>query len=142
MFTAGDKALVIDGYDGERGYHYFPLGTIVEYVKDTPFGPVFKGETDQGSNDTQFMQFEHVTPVTVEDEPTVQVDIVKVEGGIVEKEVDNDLPTKVLYAVLKGDGLNVWSGEDRDTAREIKSALGGKRNGVRIFSYTADKEIR
>lgn len=137
MFKAGDKALVIDGYDGEKGYHYFPLGTIVEYVKDTPFGPVFKGETDQGFNDTQFMQFGHVTSVTVEDEP-----IVKVEGGVVEKEVDNDLPTKVLYAVLKGDGLNVWSGEDRDTAREIKSALGGKRNGVRIFSYTADKEIR
>ncbi|QNO00272.1 hypothetical protein QGX21_gp114 [Pseudomonas phage phiPsa315] len=136
VYVTGDKALVVDGYDGDDGYHYFPHGTIVEYVKDTPFGPVFKGQTDTGP-DTQFMQYEHVVPVTVEDEPAA-----KVEGEVVEKGVDKDLPTKALYAVIKGDGNNVWSGEDRDTAREIKAALGGKRNGVRIFSYTADKEIR
>lgn len=141
----GDKAIIIEGFDDEYGYHNFPIGTIVEFEKYTPFGSLFVGETTWG-RESQFLLDQHFAPVTVEDEPTKPVEIVVNVTPIKlvepEKEVDNDLPTKALYAVIKGDGNNYWSGECRDTAREIKAALGGKRNGVRIFAYGAEKEIR
>jgi hypothetical protein len=58
------------------------------------------------------------------------------------KTVSADLPTKATYAVVDAAGSIVATAEDRDYARELKAALGGKRKGIRIFQYTAEKEIR
>ncbi len=60
----------------------------------------------------------------------------------VEKVVDSELPTKVVYAVLNAKDEVYATTDDRDYAREIKSALGGKRKGIRIFQCSATKEIR
>lgn len=65
----------------------------------------------------------------------------KVVEAVTGEAPDPTLPSKQVYAVFVGD--EVWkSYADRDSAREIKAALGGKAKGVRIFAYTAQKEIR
>lgn len=56
--------------------------------------------------------------------------------------VAEDLPSKAVYAVVDSKGEVYASTSDRDDARDLKSILGGKRKGVRIFQYTAVKEIR
>jgi len=66
------------------------------------------------------------------------VEPVKVEAPVV-AEV---LPTKAAYAVFNANDEIVATSSDREYARELKAALGGKRKGIRIFSYTAEKEIR
>jgi hypothetical protein len=53
-----------------------------------------------------------------------------------------DLPSKAVYAVTNSNDDVLATTADRDYARELKSALGGKRQGVRIFQYGAVKEIR
>ena len=123
----GDKVVIISGYDGDDSYHYFPTGSVVEFVKDSPFGLIFEGITDDGK-ETQFLLEEHFSKLTVEQ--------------AVEKVVDTTLPTKASYAVFNARNEIVATTADRDYARELKAALGGKRQGVRIFSYVADKEIR
>jgi hypothetical protein len=57
------------------------------------------------------------------------------------KVVDKPLPSKVVYVVMK-DGDLWYNTEDRETAREVKAALGGKAKGAAIFAYSATKEIR
>lgn len=52
-------------------------------------------------------------------------------------------PGKVLaYGILTQDGKLHSTVTDRDKARSIKSKLGGKQQGVTIFTLRADKEIR
>lgn len=52
-------------------------------------------------------------------------------------------PGKVLaYGVLTKEGKLHSTVTDRDKARSIKSKLGGKQQGVTIFTLRADKEIR
>lgn len=58
------------------------------------------------------------------------------------KGVDSDLPTKVVYVVTKDQADIIATTWDRDFARELKSAMGGKAKGVKIFQYVASKEIR
>lgn len=50
---------------------------------------------------------------------------------------------KVLaYGILTKEGKLHSTVTDRDKARSIKSKLGGKQQGVTIFTLRADKEIR
>jgi len=59
-----------------------------------------------------------------------------------EKAVDTKLPVKVVYAVLNKYNEILATTADREYARELKTALGGKRNGVVIYQFKANKEIR
>jgi hypothetical protein len=52
-------------------------------------------------------------------------------------------PGKVLaYGILTKEGKLHSTVTDRDKARSIKAKLGGKQQGVTIFTLQADKEIR
>ncbi|ATN92814.1 hypothetical protein QGX11_gp051 [Pseudomonas phage PPSC2] len=52
------------------------------------------------------------------------------------------LPSKVIYGIVNSADDVIASTFDRDYARELKAAMGGKRQGVRIFAFAATKEIR
>lgn len=74
-----------------------------------------------------------------EDFELVEVEAQKV---VTEKAVDTKLPAKVVYAVLNKYNEILATTADREYARELKTALGGKRNGVLIYQFKANKEIR
>lgn len=57
-------------------------------------------------------------------------------------EVAVNLPKKAVYVVISSSDEVLATTADREYARELKAALGGKRKGTRIFQYTAVKEIR
>lgn len=61
---------------------------------------------------------------------------------VAEKVVDAKLPAKVVYGVLNKYNEVIATTADREYARELKTALGGKRNGVLIYQFKANKEIR
>lgn len=132
----GVKVVIIDGHrSSETHQHGFEKGQVVTCT-GVKYKPHHLGQWVQFEDDTGFTQY--LLPEHYEIKGTVK----KVSGEITEKVVDTNLPTKAVYVVVGADGTIRYSGEDRDTAREIKSILGGKKAGVRIFSYTADKEIR
>lgn len=130
----GTKVKIISGELGsENEYHYFKLGDIVEFAYQDAFGDRFRGFID-GEADLQWLDPEHYE-IIKQDEP---VKPVLVEGGIPEVA----LPSKVIYGIVNAADEIYATHEDRDYARELKSALGGKRKGIRIFQYAAVKEIR
>lgn len=55
---------------------------------------------------------------------------------------DEMLPTKTVYAVTDSSNNVMATTADREYARDLKAALGGKRKGMKIFKYEAVKEIR
>lgn len=57
------------------------------------------------------------------------------------KVVDSNLPTKVIYGILKDKEI-VATTADREQGRNVKSILGGKAKGVSLYAYVAQKEIR
>ncbi|WYN05031.1 hypothetical protein ISREJYDI_CDS0065 [Pseudomonas phage UNO-G1W1] len=133
----GDKVIVVSGFAGDGYDHGFQKGEIVTYTGEN-FPPHHRGqwyqfESDTDVGHTQYMLEEHFTRQVVL-KPTA----VRVSGETVQK----DLPTKASYAVFNAADEIVATTADRDYARELKAALGGKRKGIRIFSYVADKEIR
>lgn len=138
----GVKVTIIDGHAAsETHQHGFKKGQVVTCT-GVKYKPHHLGQWVQFEDDTGFTQYllaEHYELVGSKVEKATPE---RVSGEIPEKVVDKTLPTKAVYVVVKADGCIRYSGEDRDTAREIKSILGGKKAGVRIFSYTADKEIR
>lgn len=67
---------------------------------------------------------------------------VEKEVEVTQSVVDPTLPSKVVYGVVNSSNDIIASTFDRDYARELKAAMGGKRQGVRIFAFTATKEIR
>lgn len=133
----GVKVTVIDGHAAsETHQHGFKKGQVVTCT-GVKYKPHHLGQWVRFEDDTGFTQY-----LLAEHYELVGSKVEKVSGEIPEKVVDTTLPTKAVYVVVRADGGIRYSGEDRDTAREIKSILGGKKAGVRIFSYTADKEIR
>lgn len=133
----GDKVVVI----GEKTYdHGFTPGQVVTYTGQE-FPKHHRGQWYQFQSEvsdlSQYMLEEHfeayLEPVKV---------AAKVEVACSIPVVAEVLPTKAAYAVFNAHDEIVATTSDRDYARELKAALGGKRQGVRIFSYTAEKEIR
>lgn len=49
---------------------------------------------------------------------------------------------KYLYSVQDTDGYTLVNTRDREYAREVKSFMGGKKEGVIIMAYAPVKEIR
>ena len=123
----GDKVEVISGYDD---YHFFPVGSVVEYVSDDTFLGIVSGGSWGSSavEGTQYMEPKHYKKLdeSVDTDDTTQP----------------SLPRKVVYAVLDSDDIVYATTSNRDYAREIKAGLGGKVSGVKIYQYTATKEIR
>lgn len=91
----------------------------------------------------QWMGPEHydvyVEPET-QDKATIEKPVA--QKVVTEKAVDTKLPVKVVYAVLNKYNEILATTADREYARELKTALGGKRNGVVIYQFKANKEIR
>lgn len=133
-FKAGTKVKVLGPTLGD--YHGFIAGQIV-----TATGELFPGLPSWQSfrdayGDTQFMMDKHFEVVE-------EVEVVKpakaVEAPVKE---DTSVKVKAVYAILKEDGDIVATTADRDFARELKAAMGGKRKGISIFQYGSAKEIR
>lgn len=93
---------------------------------------------EDADGDTMWLKSNHfnvvATPVAIA-APTVKVDILA-EVPVVY------LPGKAVYAVVNEADDVLATTADRDYARELKAALGGKRKGIRIFQYASVKEIR
>lgn len=132
----GTKVVIVSGGNGV--YHYFENGAVVTFDYSSPFGDLFRGTVyaDDGvyEDETQYLLTHHYKLYEGEELP----DEVKVSGEIPEK----NLPSKVIYGVINAKDEVQATTSDRDHARDLKSMLGGKRKGVRIFAYTASKEIR
>lgn len=120
--------------------HNFEIGSIV-ISKGVDFGKHHLGEWALFADSegvTQWLLPQHYEVIGVEK----VVELEKKVEKVVEKVVDKTIPTKAVYAVVDVNGSIFSTTDDREQARELKSALGGKRKGVRIFQYTTDKEIR
>jgi hypothetical protein len=127
----GDKVVIV----GERTNHDhgFKDGDVVTYT-GLDFPKHHRGQWRQFKDD------EGLTQYLLEDHYKAYVWPKKVEATKVA--VAETLPTKAAYAVFNANDEIVATSSDREYARELKAALGGKRKGIRIFSYTAEKEIR
>jgi hypothetical protein len=131
----GTKVVVIGGGPtAQKGdYHTFKHNTVVTATgRVYDFNPEWELFADSDGN-TSWLRASHY-------ELSKELEVAKAEAK--QEAVDPDLPTKALYAVIKKSGTISYSGSDRETAREVKFALGGKKKGVRIFQYAATKEIR
>lgn len=125
----GDKVMVHGEPDHEHG---FKTGTVVTYT-GVDYPPHHKGQWRQFEDEDGFTQYlldRHYKPQGIQ----------LASGEI--KDKAEGLPNKVSYAVFNAADEIVATTADRGFARELKAALGGKRKGIRIFSYVADKEIR
>lgn len=118
--------------------HSFKVGDLVTSLGED-FGHHHQGVWSRFKNEegeTQYLLPEHYALVEA-------LKPVLVFGeGIVDEATSEQLPTKVVYGVLNAEDEIYATTADRDFARELKAALGGKRKGVRIFQYAAVKEIR
>lgn len=136
---AGTVVRVIKGAD-KNLYHAFAEGTEVvatgeSYTSkgDRNFGKQvtqFRGDFQSGGHNTQYL-YDDYFEVIGEDKPK-PVEIV----------VDTKLPSKVVYGILNKQNEVIATTADREYARELKSALGGKRSGIVIVQFKAHKEIR
>ncbi|AMR57512.1 hypothetical protein vB_PsyM_KIL2_0112 [Pseudomonas phage vB_PsyM_KIL2] len=121
------KGVVVKVRTAKKYEHAFKPGTLAT-SEGEDFGPHHRGLWSLFRNEegeTQYLLPEHYDLVEAADEVS-----------------DETLPNKVIYGVLNAADEIYASTADRDFAREMKAALGGKRKGIRIFQYAAVKEIR
>lgn len=126
----------------DSSVHRFPEGTIATYTGED-FQPHPAGQWrrfDAGNGHTQWLLEEHYE--VIEQPKTVKVTTITTEKSVTTITEEVNLPSKVVYVVTKQNGDISYTGDDREIAREVKAALGGKRNGVVIYQYAAVKEIR
>lgn len=135
MFQAGDRVKLTAR--GEALYACQATGTT-----GTVLGPTGRDsgwfdvewDNDHSNNyetdDLYIIEDEVVQPVVVE--------APKEEGGV----GGANPRVKYLYSVVDEAG-NAWlNTPDREYAREIKAAMGGKKEGIIIMAYAPLKEIR
>lgn len=135
--SAVPKGTVVRVNDVKTHDHGFARGVVVTSTGED-FGDHHMGNWSQFVTEEGYTQYLLPHHYKVVDEPeVVLVDEAPAEVGIVDI-----LPNKVVYGVLNAGDEIYATTADRDFARELKAALGGKRKGVRIFQYTAAKEIR
>jgi hypothetical protein len=144
------KGVVVKVHTAKTYDHSFKAGELAT-SEGVDFGShhrgiwsLFKSE----AGDTQYLLPEHYVVLhdgvdyagkKVEKKVVVEAPVVEVTDEVVS---DETLPNKVVYGVLNAEDEIYATTADRDFARELKAALGGKRKGVRIFQYAAVKEIR
>lgn len=143
------KGVVVKVHTAKTYDHSFKAGALAT-SEGVDFGSHHRGTWSLFRNEegeTQYLLPEHYdlveAPKAVEKKVVVEAPVVAVEddGSEVATLVE-DLPNKVVYGVLNAEDEIYATTADRDFARELKAALGGKRKGVRIFQYAAVKEIR
>lgn len=120
-----------------KPFHDFSEGEVVKSL-GADYGDHHLGNWSQFVDSEGFTQWllpEHY-------EVLVEVVVLRTPAKEVEKVVDKTAPTKATYAVVDVNGAIYSTTDDREQARELKAALGGKRKGVRIFQYAVEKEIR
>lgn len=142
------KGVVVKVVSRGDNAHSFEVGEHVTSMGED-FGPHHQGVWARFKNEegeTQYLLPEHFevveAPKAVEKKVVVEVPAILVEESPAEVGIEEILPNKVVYGVLNAEDEIYATTADRDFARELKSALGGKRKGVRIFQYAAVKEIR
>lgn len=143
------KGVVVKVHTAKTYDHSFEAGTLAT-SEGTDFGNHHRGTWSLFRNEegeTQYLLPEHYDLVealkAVEKKVVVEAPVVVVEEDNSEvATLAEDLPNKVVYGVLNAEDEIYATTADRDFARELKAALGGKRKGVRIFQYAAVKEIR
>lgn len=151
------KGVVVKVHTAETYDHSFKAGALAT-SEGVDFGAVCGGTWSLFKNEegeTQYLLPEHYdlveAPKAVEKKVVVEAPVVLHDAHVKAYEahqegeagvVVEDLPNKVVYGVLNAEDEIYATTADRDFARELKAALGGKRKGVRIFQYAAVKEIR
>lgn len=139
------KGVVVKVHTAKTYDHAFKAGAVVT-SEGVDFGSHHRGTWSlfkDEAGETQYLLPEHYdlveAPKAVEKKVVVEAPVI-VEAA--DEASDETLPNKVIYGVLNAEDEIYASTADRDFARELKAALGGKRKGVRIFQYAAVKEIR
>lgn len=125
------KGVVVKVHTTKTYDHAFKAGAVVT-SEGVDFGSHHRGTWSlfkDEAGETQYLLPEHY-------------DIVEAPVLVAGETSGEDLPNKVVYGVLNAEDEIYATTADRDFARELKAALGGKRKGVRIFQYAATKEIR
>ncbi|CUR44284.1 hypothetical protein VCM_00065 [Pseudomonas phage VCM] len=148
------KGVVVKVHTAKTYDHSFKAGALAT-SEGVDFGSHHRGTWSLFRNEegeTQCLLPEHYdlveAPKAVEKKVVVEAPAVKAPVIVVEEDnaevatLAEDLPNKVVYGVLNAEDEIYATTADRDFARELKAALGGKRKGVRIFQYAAVKEIR
>jgi hypothetical protein len=142
------KGVVVRIHNTKTYDHGFKAGSLAT-SEGQDFGNHPRGvwslfRDEQGK--TQYLLPDHYdlveAPKAVEKKVVVEAPVILVEESPVEVGIEEILPNKVIYGVLNAEDEIYATTADRDFARELKAALGGKRKGVRIFQYAATKEIR
>uniref|UniRef100_A0AAU6VXU2 Uncharacterized protein n=2 Tax=unclassified bacterial viruses TaxID=12333 RepID=A0AAU6VXU2_9VIRU len=135
----GTKVKVIKKGDS-AAYHGFRVGETVvaqgELFEGNKIWQHFKDSTGW----SQYLQDQHFELVVAE-APVVKATDELLDKDV-SKELDINLPSKVVYAIVDADDEIIGCRVDRDKARDTKALLGGKRKGIRIIQYAAVKEIR
>lgn len=134
------KGTVVKVVLAEKSYHGFTAGEEVTATGEDFFADKNWKNFEDHKGYSQFLLPRHYEVISTPSEVVIAPLVVKVEGEIPETEVS--LPSKVIYGVINSKDEVQATTSDRDHARDLKSILGGKRKGVRIFAYTASKEIR
>jgi hypothetical protein len=129
------KGVIVRIKEDKTHDHGFKAGSLVESMGED-FGEHHRGlwskfKSEFGSS--QYLLPEHYE--MVKDAAPTEIEVKLVDG-------EEQRPSKVIYAVVKGQNEVYTTTFDRAKARDIKAALGGKSKGVRIFQYAAVKEIR
>lgn len=133
------KGVLVKVHTATTYDHAFKAGAVVT-SEGVDFGSHHRGTWSlfkDEAGETQYLLPEHYD--LVEAPKAVEKKVV-VEAAV--EASDETLPNKVVYGVLNAEDEIYATTADRDFARELKAALGGKRKGVRIFQYAAVKEIR
>jgi hypothetical protein len=137
------KGVVVRIHTTNTYDHAFKAGSLA-FSEGEDFGNHHRGVWSLFCNEqgeTQYLLPEHYDLVQAEKVEAPVVLVVEEDSSEVVA-IASDLPNKVIYGVLNAEDEIYASTADRDFARELKAALGGKRKGVRIFQYAAVKEIR
>lgn len=110
-------------------YQGFSAGEKVRVIDLRSCGVQF--EATNGS----YSQLLHPTHI-------VESEMVEVEAPTTTLVVESKPRVKYLYSVQDESGYPILNTRDREYAREFKTQLGGKKEGIIIMAYAPVKEIR
>lgn len=120
--------VTINGKSGPW-YQGFSAGEKVRVIDLRSYGGQF--EATNGS----YSQLLHPTHI-------VESEVVEVGVPTTALVVESKPRVKYLYSVQDESGYPILNTRDREYAREFKTQLGGKKEGIIIMAYAPVKEIR
>ena len=110
--------------------HHYPVGTIVKLTSDDGDVVWDRAYQSEGVNHAGRTIPQRIMAADFEE--------------LVQSEEQKEVAARVkyLYSVQDADGMAIVNTRDRECAREVKSLMGGRKEGVVIIAYAPVKEIR